>query len=89
MGPVLARAQRQLAPPLHDENTGVADIPRSLLARQKETVLKLVLILVTVSETGAGKEGNCYLSVCVLNPRVCLSHLLDLALQMQQPSNDL
>ena len=88
MSPVLARAQRQLAPPLHDEHTGVADFPHPLLARQKEAVLKLVLILVAVRETGAGGK-EVVTSMSVLNPRVCLSYLLDLALQMQQPSNDL
>ena len=76
MGPVLACACRQLPPPLHNEDARVADLTRPLLDLKKEAVLKLVLILVTVSETGAGEEGIVISSLSdVLNPRVCLSVL--------------
>ena len=85
MGPVLARAQRQLAPPFHDENTGIADITRPLLARQKETVLKLVLILVTVSETGAGKRE--LLSLCLCFKPTCLSVCLTCSIWLYRCSS--
>merc|ERR1711899_513075 len=50
MCPVLARSRRQLPPPLHDQDAGVADVSGPLLALQQEAVLELVLILVTVGE---------------------------------------
>jgi len=84
MRPVLVGATRQLPPPLDNEDAGITDIPRPFYF-QLEALLKLILILVAVREPGAEKSESVLYRY---DPRVRPPYLLDLALQMQQPSFD-
>ena len=81
MSPVTHLVLRQLSPPLHQQNTGVANLAESFFLKS-EALLKILLVSGAVGESGAENSR-----MIMQGWFVCwISHLLDLALQIQQPS---
>ena len=54
MLPVLHRVFWKLPPPLHYQNTGIADVTSPLFTSQLEAVISINLILLAAGEAGAG-----------------------------------
>ena len=84
MRPIFGRVDWQLLPPLDDEDTGVADVPvPELTIADLEASLKAGRVLVTVSKPRAENQK---VIAHVIMIETNFSHLLDFALQIQQPS---
>ena len=88
VAPVLVRVVGQVAPPLHDEHARVADVPAPRALRHLEAGGEGALILAAVCESGAASRMYCVTLLMLTCNAACNIHLLDLALQMQQPSTD-
>ena len=83
MRPIFGRVDWQLLPPLDDEDTRVADVPvPELTIADLEASLEAGRVLVTVSKPRAANQ-NVMTHVILINSSC---HLLDFALQIQQPS---
>ena len=84
MRPIFGRVDRQLLPPLDDEDARVADVPvPELTLADLEASLEAGRVLVTVSKPRAANQ-SVTAHVIIINTN--FSHLLDFALQIQQPS---
>ena len=84
MRPIFGRVDWQLLPPLDDEDARVADVPvPELSLADLEASLEAGGVLVTVSKPRAANQ-SVTAHVIIINTN--FSHLLDFALQIQQPS---
>ena len=84
MRPIFGRVDWQLLPPLDDEDARVADVPvPELSLADLEASLEAGGVLVTVSKPRAANQ-SVMAHVIIINTN--FSHLLDFALQIQQPS---
>ena len=88
MRPIFGRVDWQLLPPLDDEDTRVADVSvPELTIADLEASLEAGRVLVTVSKPRAANQ-NVMTHVIIITHLILsnISHLLDFALQIQQPS---
>ena len=88
MRPIFGRVDWQLFPPLDDEDTRVADVPvPELTIADLEASLEAGRVLVTVSKPRAANQ-NVTAHVIIITHLILsnICHLLDFALQIQQPS---